>query len=302
MQRTILLLFLLIFINQLNAQNGEYTRKYKNGNIEESGFLKKGKLHGIFKEYYMNGQLESIGEYKKGEETGIHKNYHENGQLYEVITFVNGEYYGPYEEYLSNGKPSRKGEARPKEGGGWYLFEEYGSWLHYKYHHNGNLEKVITEVDGTKHGEYTSYYISGELNRSGYYKNGNKEGEWYAFIKEDNAKYTLTYQNDEIVNSIRADQYQLFFKNKCTSIISLLLHYKNIDQEWITMGWYNIDPNKEVYLGSTENGIYYYYAENKTGKWEGNKNLTFKGKSYSFRKVDLTNSGYGKNTKSLTCK
>jgi hypothetical protein len=47
----------------------------------------------------------------------------------------------------------------------------------------------------------------------------------------------------------------------------------------------HIKPNDEGYLIDTQNSIFYYYAEYKSGKWSGTDNkTTFKGKEYNLKK------------------
>ncbi|WP_306349694.1 toxin-antitoxin system YwqK family antitoxin [Flavobacterium sp. '19STA2R22 D10 B1'] len=43
---------------------------YDNGQLQQEGFYKDGKLHGKWVAYDVNGNKKSLGEYKDGEKTG----------------------------------------------------------------------------------------------------------------------------------------------------------------------------------------------------------------------------------------
>ncbi len=74
------------------------------------------------------------------------------------------------------------------------------------------------------------------------------------------------------------------FKNNCRYPVRLAIHYRKINGEWTTEGWWNIAPFKETYLASkgtrltTNNSIWYYYAETTDGSrryWKGDYSIKF---------------------------
>ena len=65
--------------------------------------------------------------------------------------------------------------------------------------------------------------------------------------------------------------------------------FKNLDDEWETKGFFNIEPNEEVYVAKTENRIYYFYAHSFDGKntWKGDFKDTVHGNQESFKEKTI---------------
>ena len=68
-----------IIIHQLDAE--KQTDYYDDGSVKREFELKKGVLHGDFKEYYQNGEVRIKGEFDKGQPSGRWKYYDEKGDL-----------------------------------------------------------------------------------------------------------------------------------------------------------------------------------------------------------------------------
>lgn len=71
-------------------------------------------------------------------------------------------------------------------------------------------------------------------------------------------------------------QAQMLVKvtNKTTKKISLTLHYKDAaSEDWITRGWWNIEPKsiRDITLNTT-NTVAYFYATAGKSWWGGNPN------------------------------
>lgn len=110
------------------------------------------------------------------------------------------------------------------------------------------------------------------------------------------------YHTQHEINYDSKQQYdKLYFFNDCYYPVDLLIRFKNLNGEWQTKGWYKIAPGKSAYIEDTRNSIVYWYAQDKTGTWSGNNYKSFKGKSYGFKKWEITNDEWGKQTKKLTC-
>lgn len=92
---------------------------------------------------------------------------------------------------------------------------------------------------------------------------------------------------------------RLEFKNKCDEDISVALYYMEGD-EWVTDGWWTIEPGETAYLADTRNRIYYYYASSRNHEWSGSYYQYLKGEKYGFKKVEIE-SGSKSHTKNLTC-
>jgi len=60
--------------------------------------------------------------------------------------------------------------------------------------------------------------------------------------------------------------------NSCRFTVSVALHYNDLDDRWITRGWWNVDPGATLETDAkTRNSVLYFFAENRSeGKsWTG---------------------------------
>lgn len=331
MKTTILCVAFAIFTNLINAQ-GVFTDLIN---------LKEGKEH---KFYHDNGKIRYIGKFDVENENrvGIHREYFNNGQLKSSVTFVDNNEIGPYEKYLENGSPSEKGNNGKKTGGlGGTYYGRIGFITYWYYYSNGQLEETFTKDKhadyngnyesyyrngqlkeksnkykyGDYSGNYESYYENGELHEKGVYINDEKEGEWYKYFIDNGNKFKVFYEKGEpvvsksrLVNSINdsiEDKfYRLKFKNKCYKKIQIVVSFLNLEDKWQTKGFYNIEPNKEIYIENTYNKKFYYYAHSFDGKkvWVGSFPDTFKGSEYKFKEKTIPKSRpYGDFFTVITC-
>lgn len=54
-------------------------------------------------------------------------------------------------------------------------------------------------------------------------------------------------------------------ESRCPFVISVALHYKDLDDRWITRGWWNLDPGATVETDArTRNSVLYFFAENRS--------------------------------------
>ncbi|WP_443633585.1 DUF1036 domain-containing protein [Candidatus Marifrigoribacter sp. Uisw_064] len=291
---------------------GLYEEYLENGSPYEKGNNgKKGGGYGhyyggignwTYWKYYSNGQLKKY--YSKEEYIGFignYESYYENGKLKEKGAYNDDDKDGEWSFYYENGKLKEKGAYKDDDKNGEWSF----------YFSNGQLEKKYTEDNsGDYTGNYVEYYENGELRYKGEFVDVEKEGEWYQF--EDGEKYKFLYENGELVKSKKVNSindpiedqfYKLNFKNKCNKKIELAIIFKNLDDEWETKGYFNIEPNEEVYLANTENRIYYYYAQTIGGKttWTGDFKDTIHGNQHDFRKKTIpSDKAYGDQYTNLT--
>lgn len=64
--------------------------------------------------------------------------------------------------------------------------------------------------------------------------------------------------------------YTISIKNNCDKIISIAIHYKAIEDEWVTKGWWNINPHDSITTDiNTRNREIYFYAQGGGYKWNG---------------------------------
>lgn len=65
---------------------------------------------------------------------------------------------------------------------------------------------------------------------------------------------------------------EITLENRCRFVVSVALHYLDLDDRWITRGWWNLDPGATVETDAmTRNSVLYFYAENRAEgrSWTG---------------------------------
>ena len=79
----------------------------------------------------------------------------------------------------------------------------------------------------------------------------------------------------------------LTVKNACREDIMFAVHYKD-RSEWATTPFIRIAAGQQNdRVVSSDNSIFYYYAESATTRWAGNENKMVRGKMYPMRKKML---------------
>ena len=94
---------------------------------ESEGFLKNGKIDGIWRQYYSSGQLWTKGTYKDGKSDGPSVMFHENGQLWTKGTYKDGKIDGLWVSYYEDGQLQEQGTYKDgKMEGPWVFFNKDG--------------------------------------------------------------------------------------------------------------------------------------------------------------------------------
>lgn len=77
----------------------------------------------------------------------------------------------------------------------------------------------------------------------------------------------------ERLTSEKSREYdKILLKNSCGFEVAVALYYRDLDETWITRGWWTIKPEETVTTDAmTKNAYIYFYAENKAeGRtWDG---------------------------------
>jgi len=288
---------------------------FENGQLKTVGEYGDGEnQEGIHKEYYENGNLKKTGAYIQGEEEGIHKDYYENGNLENSTTYKDGTKNGWAETYNEDGAPLKKGNIDLRNNGIGMGPEEVGIWAHWWYFENGQLEKkFLRDEYGDYQGAYELYYENGDLKEKGEYKDDERHGEWYFNYPHDNKRFKNLYENGVALrgksvssqyDSMTEEFFKVKFKNKCYKDIQIAIRYLNLDNEWVTKGWFNTESYEEAYLMNTNNLIFYYYAHSMDAKfkWSGEEYKTIDGIELGFKRIDIPEShGFGEFYISITC-
>ena len=100
--------------------------------------------------------------------------------------------------------------------------------------------------------------------------------------------------------------FQVYLKNDCDKTAQFAIHYKNLDDAWVTDGWWELRPGEFSYVADTTNKILYYYGERLEGGnpwWGTDLSLNVNGSTqfYGFKEYTTTNTDWGKWIISFTC-
>ena len=100
--------------------------------------------------------------------------------------------------------------------------------------------------------------------------------------------------------------FKVYFKTDCNKTARFSIHYKNLDDAWVTPGWWELQPGEFAYVANTKNTIYYYYGEPVNGglNWWGT-DLSLKvnngSKFYGFKEFDINQPNWGQAIQSFIC-
>jgi hypothetical protein len=77
---------------------------------------------------------------------------------------------------------------------------------------------------------------------------------------------------EELETDGKREYDTLLLHNQCAHDIAVALYYRDLDEKWITRGWWMVKPGETVTTDAmTRNAIVYFYAENQAvGRtWDG---------------------------------
>lgn len=90
----------------------------------------------------------------------------------------------------------------------------------------------------------------------------------------------------------KKNNYRILFRNEYEEEINFLINFMNLEGNWITEGWYDLNPGQTVQIASTRNKEFYFYARCKNGEWSGQSKIKFEGKTYGFSKIINSQKGF----------
>jgi len=126
----------------------------------------------------------------------------------------------------------------------------------------------------------------------------------YTNLIANNTSTTTVNTSSSSSSTNTASHYKLKFRNKCVKPVKVLIRYLDDNDKWKSKGWWEIAPNKTVYVEDSSNRIFYFYAKSTDGKlvWSDDDNKRdFNGKKYGFRKLEKSNAEYGSWISNITC-
>ena len=217
----VLIIILLLFpfvlsaqINQTDAnglRQGLWQKKQNNGRLLYEGYFKDGKPVGEWKRYHPGGQLKALieyqgdtahtqlfdewhnklaeGNYVDQQKEGIWKVYR-NKQLVSDETYLNGVMNGVAHQYYETGEVMEESHwENGKKNGDYELF-----------YPSGEPYLQCKMKDDMRHGIFLVFYENGVPEREATYKNGLRDGEWKYFDKDGNYRYSLFYNEGQVLN------------------------------------------------------------------------------------------------------
>ncbi len=186
-------------------KQGQWIKKYSNGNIQYEAYFIDNKPIGEFKRYdsygnlyamltydslgitadatfyHRSGKICATGKYYEHERDSIWLYYSDGGTLYLQESYKRGVKDGLFIQYTS--EHNKLDETNWKDG------EKHGTWK--RYYPSGPLKFQCNYDHGKLDGEGLVYHPNGVLYKKGKYVNDLMEGSWLIF--DTNGKYEKQY-------------------------------------------------------------------------------------------------------------
>ena len=239
-------------------------------------------LDGEFSRWYANGDLNEAGEYKNGEKQGTWRQYRQ-GLVSREMTFEAGKLNGPYREF-DNG--------RRRVTGSYQADRKEGKWTEYRYQQKdpsfgpipeGNIYRVSHYHEDTLEGErayysfkqvryrseqyqagelsghFSEYYSSnGQLKREGQMLKGSPEGLWQSWFEDGVLAESAEYQSGK-----RHGEYAKYYPN---GQLQERAHYRKDRLSGEQLSYFQTGKlkAKELWLdGQREGEASYFHANGK---------------------------------------
>ena len=150
---------LYYLLTENGKSDGPFFELYPNGDTARTGFMKKGQLDGLTKDFTPDGKLLRKMWYKKGHI----KSY----QYYDSLGHILSEGSKLYKGYDQYGYPFIEGELDGSKG-------RQGKWK--MYFRNGLVSKEWNYEDGIEQGACVEYFDNGKKSAEYFYEKGQIEG------------------------------------------------------------------------------------------------------------------------------
>ena len=274
MNKTLILVFLVFVFFNIEAQNvgqntdtiinytdingykqGNWVKKYFNGNIKYKGYFVNDKPVGEFIRYdqkgrikanlncyetgdsvllnfiYTNGETAAVGIYLEQKKHRQWKYYNDKGHLSTIENYYNGVRHGVFITYFANDSVYEKKEYKNGNLHGIYL----------RNYSNGKINFLTYYKDSLRHGKFYVYNNEGFPLIHGNYVHDRKDGSWIYYDDKGIEKFQIKYssgvaENNEELREKENEEIKKLEQNKD----------KCIDPE-------NFKQNPEEYLFRKEN-------------------------------------------------
>lgn len=164
------------------------------------------KQDGPFKDYYDSGEIKVEGQYENKKKVGEWKSYHKNGQISRLYSYdkgkLNKEEISYYEDGMVSSKTEKEGDNfvnRAYSKSGRIQHErQVGSGYYKKFFENGNLKIEANYKDYELIDEWKQYYENGEIEWLVTYMNGYRSGSYKNYYKNGDLKLEGTNYRDKV--------------------------------------------------------------------------------------------------------
>lgn len=105
-------------------------------------------------------------------------------------------------------------------------------------------------------------------------------------------------------NQSPVNYFRLHYKNKCYKTIWTALHYRDLNNNWVTNGWWKLTNGQEAFVAKTRNRIYYIHAqsEDRSHTWTGNYSFNVRGQGpFKFKEKRIGANDWIKFTQNFSC-
>jgi antitoxin component YwqK of YwqJK toxin-antitoxin module len=215
-------------VNSNTPFTGSTVKYYKNGQVKERRNYKDGINYDLFELYFENGQLEERGFIKNNKLDGLYKSFYANGQLAKKGNYIDDKKEGLWEEYWENGYV----KERQKFKDGQMIFEgltekdlkivddrflyEISSSQPFtgtvlNYNENGELQSVISFIDGIGHGLCKTLYANGQIHERYHLTPSGLDGYYEIFTKDGKLAAIYLYENNELVEKQETEYLEQYF-------------------------------------------------------------------------------------------
>ena len=213
MKKIFIILFLILSVFSITSANPFKTEKELNNFFSQIDKRIKEELKKNYREEYSKRKISADNEYSFEIEddgtsfftrnidmkpkTEITQYFNKKGELYMISSLTSEtdkELYALYRKYDKNGNLSI------------YTYAIDGKNTDKGYYSDGKLAyikelKIIKGEAPIQNGKYIEYYKNGQIKVQGYYKEGKRDGEFKAFLRNSKNAGSVIYKDGKIIKS-----------------------------------------------------------------------------------------------------
>jgi antitoxin component YwqK of YwqJK toxin-antitoxin module len=170
-------------------RNGPTASWFSDGQVEEHGYWRADKKHGLWETWYEDGVKKSSCELQDGQRDGLCETWFPNGNKENSTTLKKGLRHGEFKAYYDSGQVL---EAA--------LYEEdrlTGMWR--EWYPNGEKRFEAEYVQGIRSGNWRSFNMSGVATETGFFESDWRSGKWAFFYDDGSKKQSGEFRHDQRV-------------------------------------------------------------------------------------------------------